>query len=131
MFITSEDIENHIGATTLNKLTGGSEDVKTFAIDFTNDIIEASLKHRYSLPLSSVPTSLKGIALSIATFKLKERTNNVNDRTQAEYDNAVKLLDSFTSGKRVLDIPESTTKPIISKVNKRTRVFSSEILAKY
>ncbi|MBX3045133.1 MAG: DUF1320 family protein [Ignavibacteriae bacterium] len=91
--------------------------------DYVNNLIDDSLRGKYSLPLNPVPVTLKEIAFQIAKYKLYELRNAVNDNIFKSYEMNMKLLKEYSEGRgRILNSGDDrSNNPFYIKINRRER----------
>ncbi len=131
MFIEIEDITNYIPDDRLSELTSDVEGVMTEVVDYANDIVEVSLRGRYKLPLNEVPISIKDVAKSIVKYKLYELKDAVTEDILFQYNNAMKILNEFAVGKKLIKDISKPNRPYSSVINKRTQKYTQEFLDLY
>ena len=133
------DIQKVLSDTTLAQLTdhvNGTtiDDAKiTQAIGDADELIDAYLRGRYTLPFSSMPTVVKQISVDIAIFNLysKRPEREMPETIRARYRDALRLLSDIQSGKATLaDASGVVAEPGEYATNKTDddRVFTKELL---
>lgn len=96
--------------------------------------IEPYLASRYSLPLTSVPKILTGFACDIARYRLCGAGVTETEEVRNRYKDAVKFLESVSSGKLTLGVDTIGVAPAAPgsvQVSAPARVFNSGSLAGY
>ncbi len=98
--------------------------------------IDARLRQRYSLPLSSVPRELRDWALALARRWLYERRPDGADIPLAVKEaakEAIAALDAVRDGKMSLDAGEESVaaEAVTVRVIAPDRLFSSTLMANY
>ena len=75
-------------------------------IEISEDMIDASLRNKYSLPLKSVPELIKQISADIVVYRLyARRPQDVPKNYQKNFDDAISILKDLQSGTKVLGFP--------------------------
>lgn len=116
MYVSREQLERAISQNELAQLTndeGGSAinyDIIDDAICYASELIDSYIAGRYLLPLQSVPTLLRPLALDIARYWLHGRRINAADFPDTlnnAYNHALKTLRDIRDGKIHLQIAGS------------------------
>ena len=101
--------------------------------EFADELINASVRKRYILPLKFIPFFIKNLSCDITAYRIySRRPNKVPEAVKENYDKALKILDKIGSGALELDLPaehpEEDVAPAANmvRVNKtfRDRKFS-------
>jgi len=130
MYIQPENIIQNFEMTRLIELVnenGGSnvpdEEKLQRICDYVNNLIDDSLRGKYSLPLNPIPETLKEIAFQIAKYKLYELRNAVNDSIYKSYEMNMKLLKEYSEGRgRILNSGDDrSNNPFYIKINRRVK----------
>lgn len=74
--------------------------------------IDGYLAGRYTLPLTTVPETLRRIACDVARYHLYD--NRVTDTVQKRYDAAIKFLEMVARGQVQLGVDTGGTAPTVS-----------------
>ncbi len=138
-YSTKADIQKVLSDATLAQLTDHQngttiDDTKiTQAIDDADELIDAYLRGRYTLPFSSTPTVVKQISVDIAIFNLysKRPEREMPETIRTRYRDALRLLADIQSGKATLaDASGVVAEPGEYTTNKTDddRVFTKELL---
>lgn len=137
-YAVKADMQAEFGDSELIQLTdrtgaGAIDDaVLTRALDRASEEIDSYVAQRYTLPLASVPTSLKGRACDMARFYLFDA--RAPQIVQDRYKNAVSWLKDVAMGKATLGadvggnvIPDAsgTTFAMVAS----DQVFTDDVLA--
>lgn len=103
-YLTKQDLIDRIGLDELIVLSDrehtGTEDdtvIDRAMADATTEI-DMYLGVRYTLPLSTIPSTLTRLAVSIAVYWLSENEANISDLTRERYENAIKVLKGIAGG---------------------------------
>lgn len=90
----------------LDRDRNGKEDdgVADEAIGFADDLIDGYLRERYSVPLTTVPRNLVGVACDIARYRLYQ--GQPTELVQLRYDAALNWLKDVARGLVTLDVGE-------------------------
>lgn len=96
-------------------LTGGrlpnaiNDKVLNDAIRYAEELIDAHLRGRYVLPLESVPTVLRDMAVNLVTHRLYLRRpeGQLPEAIKDVYRGSLKMLEAFRDGKLTLGIAAS------------------------
>ena len=126
MYCTLADLLKQIPERTLIQLTNEDMDFDTPAtvdtdvvnscIVYADELIDAHLRGRYTLPLAEVPTVLRGIAIALSRFQLYDRRpeGDLPDTVKDGNKEARRQLEAIRDGKLTLglqstqkDVPES------------------------
>ena len=128
MYSSVSDIERLISRRTLAQLTdddAGAEvtvDVVNEAIVAADEVIDAHLRGRYSLPLPETPPILRQLSVNIAVFHLYSRRpeGEMPETIGIRYKNAIKIIESIRDGKLTIGDTEGekTPEPGTYKTNK-------------
>ena len=115
MYCTIDDLINRITEKALILLTQDSspattvnEDIVNENIEIAEDLINSSLRNKYSLPLKAVPNIVKQLCADITIYRLYcRRPQDVPDNYKKNYEIALQILKDLQSGSKVLDLPSS------------------------
>ena len=126
MYCTPADLPEQIPERTLIQLTNEEVDfsvpaaVNTTVVDscirYADELIDAYLRGRYTLPLAEVPTVLRDIAITLVRYRLYARRPEgaVPDTVKDDHKEARRQLEAIRDGKLTLglqttqkDVPES------------------------
>ena len=130
MYCSYADIENVLGKDDLIRLTNDvSEDVNT-QIAIASELIDNSLRGRYTLPLSNTYQSLNSICVEIVVYNLLSRRNLITDNTKYRYEAAKSQLNALKNGTAFLDEPKSTQKGTLQVIN-RNNIDMSKIYTQF
>jgi phage gp36-like protein len=130
MYIQPENIISNFDLTRLIELVNENGNGETpdenklqYICDYVNNLIDDSLRGKYSLPINPVPVTLTEIALQIAKYKIYELRNAVNEVIIRSYEMNMKLLKEYSEGRgRIINSnDDSTSNPFFIKINKRER----------
>lgn len=111
-YATQQDMIDRLGQETLESLAWDSDAgaLDTAAVDraLTDaaDEINARISKRYVLPLTSIPTLLKRVAVSLATYHLAGATT-LSDDIEKRYNSSIKLLVSIAKGDADMGLPDA------------------------
>lgn len=143
MYCNINDLLTRVDKKVLINLTNDSapyteinEDVINENIEIATDLVNASLRNRYALPLKSVPKILVQISADIVIYRLySRRPQDVPKNYQQNYEYALNILKDIQNGTKILDlstssIAESTIKASMYLFNKDAsdRRFSAETM---
>lgn len=137
--VAISDIESSIDVKTLTMLTNDNPqatepdwDRISKLIDLSNNLIDDALRNQYPVPLKNKHSVLAGIGSEICIYNiyLIRNRHKVTEDIKNNYQNALRLLDDYSKGKKVLS-GELSESPSAIKVNQRTKVFSSDVLSRY
>jgi phage gp36-like protein len=109
------------------------------AIASAGDLIDGYLRGKYTLPIASVPETLKTIAVDISLYRLYERRLKLSmpESIQLSYKNAVALLAQIQQGKFSLGVAAAATPghgpagEISSNKTDASRVFTPDVLDQF
>ena len=136
MYATLQNMLDRFGETEIAQLTdigevatgGVVQAVLDRALEDADAEINGYLAARYTLPLTSTPTLLVGIASDIARYRLYR--DQVSETVNARYKAAVKLLENIAAGKVSLGLDASSAPaPVSDSVHfgTPTRVFARDV----
>lgn len=120
-YASTADLSLRLGERTVIQLTNPhdsradsvNEQVAQASIADATGIIDSYIGQRVSLPLASVPTLVKTLAIDLAVYYLKVKVGNTNQSDNATsklYDDAIKHLERFAKGDTSLGLViEDTT----------------------
>jgi phage gp36-like protein len=108
------------------------------ALSDATDEVEGYISRRYTVPLASPPTIVKGWVAAIGRLKLAEVTNRVSDAIKEAADRAIRQLEQLAAGKLNLPIPEGgvaipevATGSPLSSLDRDPATFTGRTLAGY
>jgi len=105
------------------------------AIEAADELIDTSIRGRYSLPLAVVPPLIKTLAVDIAVWRIygRRRTLNMPEAVTLGYKEAVRLLTQIANGAMVLDLPTSPVTAAIGGpvVSAPERLFPRDTLRRF
>lgn len=123
MYITAQDLEEAFSQRALIELsndtsraTSVDERVLQLAIRYACETVDGYLRSRYELPLPTVPTIVRNIALQLARYWLYSRRpegRGLPDSVKDDYKQALKDLESIQSGKFHLGLPDATENDLV------------------
>jgi len=73
------------------------------AIADAEAMVDVSVRKRYAVPLSPVPTEIVAATCAIARYGLYGNSTNIPDQVEAGFNNAMALLASIRDGDAALD----------------------------
>lgn len=86
-----------------------NEDVINENIELATDLVNASLRNKYALPLKSVPKILVQISADIVIYRLySRRPQDVPKNYLQNYEFALSILKEIQSGSKVLELATSS-----------------------
>ena len=102
-YLTQEDIEALRGEPIVTQIlmdsTGSpSPDRLQSAIDEASSTIDRNLRGRYTVPFTSLPGELLGIAHDLTWYALRRFSGNTPEDDEKRYQNALKSLRDISSG---------------------------------
>lgn len=122
MVCTLDDIKKLMSTRTLIELTHDVDDqdigeplpdvinetIVNDAIRYAQELIDAYLRGRYTLPLEVVPTVLRDLAVSLVCHRLYIRRpqGNLPDAVKEMYKGSLKTLEAIRDGKLTLGIQQ-------------------------
>ena len=118
MYCAYSDIEKILGKDELINLTNDVSEEVNVQIAYASEVIDNSLRGRYTLPLSKTYQELNSICIEIVVFNLLARKNLITDNTKYRYEAALKQLKSLKDGTASLDEPVSTQKGFFTVINR-------------
>jgi phage gp36-like protein len=130
-YAVQQDLVDRFGNAEILQLTDrnntGSVDsaVVTRALTDADATINSYLATRYTLPLSSVPTKLVGIASDIARYSLYD--DAATPQVTQRYEDAIQFLKDVSNGVASIGIDASSQAPAVApqvQVQANDRVFS-------
>lgn len=133
------DIDSKIDRKILTQLTNDdphainpNEDRIIKIIDLSNSLIEDALRNQYPIPLNNKHKVLTeiGIEVSIYNFYLIRSRNKLTDDVKTSYQNALKLLEDYSRGRKALQ-GETSEKLNSIITNSRTSKFNNLSLKNY
>lgn len=139
-YCTQEDLEREISRVELAALTaesGGDPETEVVGQVLTAVAaeIEAYLSHRYVLPLPEVPQLLRGIAITLAVYRLYGRRGVVPEVWRQRQQEARQQLQALAAG--ALALVAANGEPIpgrataVVDLTASRRIFSRTTLADY
>ncbi|MDR1311107.1 MAG: DUF1320 domain-containing protein [Burkholderiaceae bacterium] len=114
-----------------------NEAVVEQAVQQAEELVDAHLRGRYTLPLESVPTVVRNATVHLARHWLYARRpegNELPDAVVRTEKSALKIMESIRDGKLSIGVPatgEATPEPGEMKVRTKPRVFDNALLEKY
>jgi len=112
-YCTQSDIEDRIPADQLVRLAdfdgdaASDGDVLARAIADADALIDSYVGTRYSVPLSTVPDSIKLRSINIAIYFLYLGVRSVTDAVRAQHEDDLKWLEKIAAGAVALGIAEA------------------------
>ncbi len=106
------------------------------AVRQAEELVDAHLRGRYTLPLAQVPSVVKDVTVNLARHWLYARRpegSDLPDAVTRTYKAALSMLESIRDGKLTLGMPtgEAAPEPGEVKVRARRRRFDSDFLGRY
>ncbi|MCW5223517.1 DUF1320 domain-containing protein [Verminephrobacter aporrectodeae subsp. tuberculatae] len=100
------------------------------------ELVDAHLRGRYSLPLDPVPSTVKDMTVNLARHWLYARRPEGRDFPEAvtrTYKAALQMLEAIRDARLTLGVPtgQAAPEPGEMKVRARTRHFGSDLLVRY
>ena len=87
-----------------NLPTEVNESILSQMIEISDDMINASLRNRYTLPLNTTPKIINQISADITIYRLyARRPQDVPKNYQKNFEDAIQLLKEFQNGSKILD----------------------------
>lgn len=75
-------------------------------MSFADELINASLRNKYRLPLSFVPDLVRQLSADITAYRVySRRPKDVPEHIKQNYEFALKILANIQKGTTVLDLP--------------------------
>ena len=123
-----------------NDITPASEvnmEIFNTCAEFADELINASLRNKYGLPLSFVPLLVESLARDITAYRLySRRPIKMPEQIKENYENSLNILSKLQKGTIVLDLPSehkdevvaSTSSAILTNKRKSDRRFTDEVL---
>lgn len=109
-------------------LDGVEDDASlTRALDDADGEIDAYVGAVYEIPLSTIPQSLRRVAVDIAVYRLANEHDVLTEEIRRRYEDARMLLRDIASRKASLGLPTASTPPSVGGGVVRTgpdRVFT-------
>jgi phage gp36-like protein len=129
--ILTEEFGEEELAELLDRDNDGSEDAGALdrAIAFVDSIIDGYLRGKYSLPLTSNPAILVGVANDLVRYRLYD--TKATEEVTTRYSKAMDALKAIASGTIILDVAEatrSTSEPVYSAPE---RIFTHDTLGDF
>lgn len=94
------NLSNDKPADTINRVT------VNICMSFADELINASLRNKYRLPLSFVPDLVKQLSADITAYRVySRRPKDVPEHIKQNYEFALKILANIQKGITVLDLP--------------------------
>ena len=112
-------------------------DVVDAAVVQAEELVDAHLRGRYTLPLPSVPTVIKSVAVALVRHWLYARRpegNDLPDAVRASYRDAIKTLEAVRDAKLTLGdqvTTAQTPEPGAVRVRANARMFGASTLARF
>lgn len=148
MYCTLADVLEQVPEATLIQLTNEmvsfdapvsvNVDVVNGAIRYADELIDAHLRGRYTLPLAEIPTVLRDIAVTLTRYRLYARRPEgaMPDTVKDDCKTALRQLEGIRDAKLTLGIPSTGTDAPESgefRVRARRATFggNSGLLEKY
>lgn len=123
MYITAQDVEQAFSQRTLIELTNDTSrataidmPVLTLAMQYACETIDGYLRSRYELPLYTVPTIVRHIALQLTRYWLYSRRpegRGLPESVKDDYKQALKDLEQIQSGKLHLGLPDAVENDLV------------------
>ncbi|MFT0531606.1 gp436 family protein [Castellaniella hirudinis] len=132
-YCSLDDLRASIAARTLvelsqddaTKVRAGEQDAAVIqrAIDQAEDLIDGYLRNRYTLPLSSVPTVIRDLAVSLARHALYARRpeRDLPATVKSTYDGSIHTLGLIRDNRVSLGLPDGRAQGEPGKVLVKTR----------
>lgn len=113
-----------------------NEAVVAEAVRQAEELVEAHLRGRYSLPLASVPSVVKDITINLARHWLYARRpegKELPDAVTRTYKEGIKLLEALRDGKISIGLPSGEAAPEAGEVRVRSqpRHFDANLMGRY
>lgn len=137
------DLELAIPAQTLIWLSSDDESAAAMnaavveeAVRQAEELVDAHLRGRYTLPLDPVPTVIKDVTVNLARHWLYGRRPEgceLPDAVTRTYKSALQMLEAIRDGKLTIGAPtgEAQPEPGEMKVRTRRRRFDDDLLGRY
>lgn len=129
------NLSNDSVSTTIN------EEIINTCGSYADELINASLRNKYSLPLSYIPNLIKQIASDITAYRLySRRPREIPDHIKKNCDDAQKILLNIQKGITVLDLPsehkeieniQSSANPYLTNKTRGDRKFNDSMWSHY
>lgn len=110
-YASADDIAEMYGEQLLLRIAD-PDDTGNFDVGIVNanleqadDVIDAYLSSRYTLPLNSVPGILKTCAIDIAVYKMAHNRLPRTDEMRVRYEDALRMLELIAKGTIGLGLP--------------------------
>ena len=134
MYSSREDIQKFVPERSLAQLTDDeagaavNEAVVNEAIVAADEVIDAHLRGRYTIPFPETPPILKRISADIAVFHIYgRRESDIPKTIETKYKDAVRMLEAIRDGKLTIGDAEGekTPEPGTYRTNKtrKQKVF--------
>lgn len=112
------------------------EDKLDKAIARADEMIDAHLRNRYTVPFATVPELIRNISTDLAIYYLYDRRLNtqIPESIEKRYEKALAILASLQSGDLVLDSTDAGgRKPSEYRSNKTAddRIFNDDVLEQF
>ena len=100
------------------------------------ELVDAHLRGRYTLPLDPVSTVIKDMTVNLARHWLYARRpegNELPDAVTRTYKSALQMLETIRDGKLTIGTPtgEAQPEPGEMRVRARRRTFDNDLLGRY
>ena len=83
-----------------------NEETIAICMKFADELINASLRNKYSLPLKYVPELVRQLSADITAYRVySRRPKDVPEHIKQNYEFAIKILANIQKGITVLDLP--------------------------
>lgn len=142
-YCTLADLQREIPLQTLIELS--NDDPMATAIDHdqiegavmsSEELVDAHLRGRYTLPLAEVPTVIKDATVTLTRHRLYMRRPEGNELPKAvvrAYDAMIRVLESIRDGRLTIGLAagEAAPEPGEMKVRGRVRQFPESLLDRY
>ncbi len=135
-YISQDNLSSQISEKELIALTDDEGlgtpnwDVVNAEIDHAEAVIDSYIGSRYKLPLATVPTVLKKIAVDMAVYFLESRRRAPTEKRRQNYEDAITFLKDISKGMASLGMPEEPDVPVSGKpqISANERIFTREKL---
>lgn len=127
-YSSKTDVLKRISQTELDKLTGSTDGNLSDAIIEADSMIDSYLASAsIETPITSPPAVIKGISIKLALYNLNMRTQYIDrpEWVKADYESAIKYLESIAKGNVTLDI-DSDDKPDSISFGSDTDIFGKD-----
>lgn len=130
MYCDIDDLYSRVDKKVLINLTNDTapftavnEDIVNENIEIATDLVNTSLRNKYTLPLKAVPKIITQVTADIVIYRLySRRPQDVPKNYVQNYEYALSILKDIQTGLKVLELPSS------SKTNEETTIRTSMYL---